>query len=67
MEYAGRGIEAEVLVGCYSGGQPAFGCGPFDAEHVVGEGSSEDELVVGGYGFRGCGGGYREAGEVDGG
>lgn len=42
MEYTCGGIEGEVLVGGYSRGEPAGGGGPFDREHVVGEGAAED-------------------------
>lgn len=35
VENAGGGVEAEVLVGGYAGGEPALGGGPFDGEHVV--------------------------------
>lgn len=35
VEDAGGWIEGEVLVGCYAGGEPAFGGGPFEGEHVV--------------------------------
>jgi len=67
VEDAGGGVEGEVLVGGYAGRVPAGLGGPFDGEHVVGEGAAEDEFLVGGEGF-GCGcGGYREGGEVEGG
>ena len=35
VEDAGGGVEAEVLVGGYSGLEPALGGGPFNGEHVV--------------------------------
>ena len=44
VEYAGCGVEAEVLVGCYSRGKPALGGGPFYGKHVVGEGAAKDEF-----------------------
>ena len=66
MEYAGRGIEGEVLVGRYSRGEPACGGGPFDGEHVVGEGAAEDQFRGGKDGFGGCGccGGEGGGGDV---
>jgi len=35
VEDAGGGIEGEVLVGGYAGGEPAGGGGPFDSEHMI--------------------------------
>ena len=35
MEDAAGGVEGEILVGCYARGEPAFGGGPFEGEHMV--------------------------------
>lgn len=46
VEDARRGVQAEVLVRCDPGVHPAIGRGPFEAQHVIGEGAAENQILV---------------------